>query len=198
MKVIDKLIRSLRIEDSIKQDPVTVYFENLGRSKGKVTIEYFGETYSTYWGATGCDTIEEFFVYASNDYIIDRFSDCNRTIFDSNKFFSDANEKNKDNLAKGLINQREFEDLEEKIESIRFEENFDYNFGSDGCKPIHEDFFGEIFGKHLEYMEEWWIEYETPFMVNPEYTHIDTLINIVKEALAKLDEEDDNEDEEKE
>lgn len=53
-----------------KVDPVTVFIENFGHGRGKLTIESFGEAWSSYWPAMGdgC-TLEQFILNCDNHYL---------------------------------------------------------------------------------------------------------------------------------
>lgn len=51
-------------------DPVTVFLENYGGGRGKLTIETFGEAWSSYWGAMGDGrTLEQFILKCDNHYL---------------------------------------------------------------------------------------------------------------------------------
>lgn len=51
-------------------DPVTIFLENYGGGRGKLTIETFGEAWSSYWGAMGGGrTLEQFILKCDNHYL---------------------------------------------------------------------------------------------------------------------------------
>lgn len=56
-------------------DPITVYLNDFGSSKGKVTIECFGKAWSTYFGAMGDKTISAFLCSVDPEYLCSRMVD---------------------------------------------------------------------------------------------------------------------------
>jgi hypothetical protein len=63
-------------------DPVTVYTENYEPGKGKITIECYGQTWSSYWGAMSGDTVEEFFCRCDEHYLANKLSAIDSEIAD--------------------------------------------------------------------------------------------------------------------
>ena len=55
-------------------DPISVVTENMGEGRGKITIECYGEAWSSYWGAMGDRTIEQFFCSCDEHYIAKNLS----------------------------------------------------------------------------------------------------------------------------
>lgn len=53
-------------------DAITVYFEDLSPSKGRVTITCWGCAWTAYWGGMGKDTITQFFAGCGNDYLVNK------------------------------------------------------------------------------------------------------------------------------
>lgn len=50
-------------------DPITAYIEDLGESKGKITIECFGKSWSAFWGGMGGRDLTGFFNSCDVDYL---------------------------------------------------------------------------------------------------------------------------------
>lgn len=74
MKIETSKVTRLRLTELTNLDPVEVIADNIAENKGKVTITCFGKSWTAYWGGTGCDSVEEFFCSAGNDYLIDCLS----------------------------------------------------------------------------------------------------------------------------
>lgn len=53
-------------------DPVNVYWENFESGRGRVTITCYGEAWTAYWGATGKQQLQDFFLSADDEYLSDR------------------------------------------------------------------------------------------------------------------------------
>lgn len=70
MKIETSKVTRLRLTELTNLDPVEVIADNIAEYKGKVTITCYGQSWTAYWGSTGCDSVEEFFCSAGNDYLI--------------------------------------------------------------------------------------------------------------------------------
>lgn len=74
MKIETSKVTRLRLTELTSLDPVEVIADNIAEHKGKVTITCYGQSWTAYWGSTGCDSVEEFFCSAGNDYLIGSLS----------------------------------------------------------------------------------------------------------------------------
>jgi len=63
--------RVFTIHDVPKLDPVTVVLQDFEHGKGRLIIECWGETWSTYWGGMGT-TLADFIVSCGYDYILNK------------------------------------------------------------------------------------------------------------------------------
>ncbi len=68
-------VRCYKIEGLKNLDLVSVYIEDLGKGKGKITLECFGKCWSYFWGSIGDQTIEQFFNSMSVAYLANCFWD---------------------------------------------------------------------------------------------------------------------------
>lgn len=69
MKWTESTVTKLLISDVDGLDPVTAYIENYELGQGKLTIEIYGESYSSYWGGMGENTLEQFILNTDNHYL---------------------------------------------------------------------------------------------------------------------------------
>ena len=60
-------------------DPVAVYVRDMGMQRGHITVTCFGAAWTAYFGAMGCDSVEEFISKVSGEYL------CNKTAPPSNQ-----------------------------------------------------------------------------------------------------------------
>jgi hypothetical protein len=65
-------VESIEISGIPALDPISVYWEDYGDGRGRVTITCYGEAWTAYWGAMEKDTIKSFFSYVDVDYITNR------------------------------------------------------------------------------------------------------------------------------
>src|SRR5690606_20733320 len=69
MKVAMIHTTTYKLTDLDRLDPVTVYTENHEPGKGKITIECYGKSWSSYWGSMSGDTVEAFFCRCDEHYL---------------------------------------------------------------------------------------------------------------------------------
>jgi len=65
-------IQQLKINDIPGLDLVNVYLENIEPGKGRILIECYGKSWTSYWGAMSGMRVEDFFIRCENSYITDR------------------------------------------------------------------------------------------------------------------------------
>ena len=74
MKVEDSTVRKITITDIKLLDPISVYLEDYGAGRGKITITCFNDSWSNYWGSMGENTIAQFITKCDNHYLSKKFS----------------------------------------------------------------------------------------------------------------------------
>jgi hypothetical protein len=169
MKVIESTVRTLKISELENLDPISVYLENFEPGKGKITIECYGKSWSSYWPAMG-GTIEEFFMGISEDYAVNNLQHMSSRIFDD-----EATERA---VAKEILIARKSGNLtsyeaREALEEISgYESNMDYiNSRSKAMSMILGD-------------EPWFYDFkEKP---NPDYIYLCRIIKAVQESLMSV------------
>ncbi|MEL7340052.1 MAG: hypothetical protein AAGM67_06160 [Bacteroidota bacterium] len=70
MKIEQSTAIKLRITEIESLDPITVFLEDYVAGKGKIVIECYGKSWSSYWGAMGGRTIAQFFCDCDEHYLI--------------------------------------------------------------------------------------------------------------------------------
>jgi hypothetical protein len=51
-------------------DPVLVILQDFGAGRGRLTLECYGRAWSAYWGAMGDDSLRDFLLNVSPEYIV--------------------------------------------------------------------------------------------------------------------------------
>lgn len=69
MSIKTSMVSCVRIPGSDDLDPITVYLENYEPGKGKITIEHWGEAWSSAWPSMSGRSVEQFFVDAGMPYL---------------------------------------------------------------------------------------------------------------------------------
>ncbi|EKF9218945.1 hypothetical protein O1B63_002280 [Vibrio cholerae] len=70
MKIEQSTAIKLRITEVESLDPITVFLEDYAAGKGKIVIECYGKSWSSYWGAMGDGNIAQFFCSCGEHYLI--------------------------------------------------------------------------------------------------------------------------------
>lgn len=73
-------VKSFTAFDVDGLDPVTVVLQDLGRGRGRMLIECWGNAYSAYWGAMGEQTIGQFVSGCSLDYLVSKLIPTDRRV----------------------------------------------------------------------------------------------------------------------
>lgn len=166
MKIEEAKIKRLRITDVTGLDPITVYLEDFEPRKGKITIECYGESWSSYWGGMGDQTIQEFFMNGYEDYLAGNLSNVTpRTVDDKEAFIQETK--------KNLLKSRREEELDEFDARDLYDWLQDFDL-EDNIHLYHEE-FGKILG------DDWWCS--IPQKENYKYAYLCKIINTVQEAL---------------
>ncbi|MDC5753598.1 hypothetical protein [Vibrio europaeus] len=74
MKIKQSTAIKLKLTDLDNLDPITVFVEDLSQGEGKITIECYGKSWSSYWGAMGGRTLSAFFVSCNDEYLVNNLA----------------------------------------------------------------------------------------------------------------------------
>lgn len=92
-------------------DPISAFLDCQGKQQGKLTVECYGTAWSCYWGAMGCDRVEEFIDSANVDYITEKLSNAQRNVIDYTKIEKECNLDDEVNETTLLFFQKEVMDF---------------------------------------------------------------------------------------
>jgi hypothetical protein len=67
-KPAEPVVTVLRIDRSERLDPITVFLEDMGNGRGRMTVCCYAEAWTAYWGAMGT-TLREFIASADAEYV---------------------------------------------------------------------------------------------------------------------------------
>jgi hypothetical protein len=62
-------LKAFRLYDAPLLDPIFIVIHDMGAGSGRLVIECYGDVWSGYWGAMGDNTVEQFLLSCSADYI---------------------------------------------------------------------------------------------------------------------------------
>lgn len=166
-------VRRLHISKLEDFDPILVYIENYGKGQGRITIASYDMTVSNYWGAMGENhTMESFFLKASTDYLSGKLKP--RTMNDSEIDFKELVKV----CRQYIIEKRR----ECRLDAETARDLYDR---ADELKYLNEH---ELQGSMLEEVcSEWWEM--LPYKDSSDQEYLERVINYVKEAIAKCNEE---------
>lgn len=163
MKITESTAKKLSVRDIDGLDNLTVFIENFGVDRGQITIVCFGEAWSNYWGAMGEDDIEQFFIRASEDYLVKKLSSGIKSVVTS---------EDEDDLEQHLKKQIIKDRRAEQINKDKARELWEMAERTDYCS---RDNLYEILG------DEWY--FDLPKVPNHKYSHLRKIVQAVKDAL---------------
>lgn len=170
MKLEKSIVEKLLISGIQNQDPIAVYFEDIGSGLGKITISCFNDCWSYFWGSIGKETlIREFFRSCNTGYLAHKFSpETEGTVYDFCQLPQHAKKR--------ICELRRDDDLSETKARELFDK-VEYLCTPDDVRDLDRDLMFEIYG------DDW---YDClPRQANHKYEYLCRIIKIVKEAILK-------------
>ena len=169
-------VRKIKITELERLDPITVYIEDLSPGRGKITVECYGRTWSSFWPAMGKRSIAQFFVDCNEDYIANNFvPGINDTNDDWNAFASKVKARVLYCRREGLISEEAARDIYEFDDWASI-----YNAPGDAWPCIGSATDEEVDSLAL-------YEIDVPQVENSDYKYLCLIITTVQAALKELD-----------
>lgn len=168
MKIETTNVIKVLISELTNLDPITVILEDFGPGQGKIIIECWGQSWSSYWGSMGDRTIAQFFISCSEDYIIGKLSPLLRdSVVDTDALPEFVRKEISRGRKLMLYTEEEARELWDKAEYI--------------SDPVESrDLLCQVLG------DEWW-RHDLPEKPNHEYVYLCRIIEAVKTALKALE-----------
>lgn len=178
MKVETSQITKLLISDLMgephKLDPVTVILEDFEPGKGKIIIECYRQSWSSYWGGMSGRTIAQFFSDCGSDYLIGNLA----PYLNSTRFCGEALVKN---VQAEVIKARRRDEFTQEEAREHYDDasqlsdapSIDYLAGA------HYDLMHAVFG------DEWWHSVSQSDEPNPDYLYLQRIVRAVQAGLRK-------------
>ena len=169
MKIEKSQITKVALTEVDGLDSITVILENYEPGKGKIIIECFGKSWSSYWGAMSGDAIEVFFCRCDEHYLAGNLDSGIRSEIDDLEGLAD-------HARDDICTRRRELDLE-KEEARKL---FDLADDLEGVESLDSaaSAMSEIFG------DEWW--YSIPEKPNPKYEYLCRIIKAVQSGLTMM------------
>lgn len=171
MKIEASQITRFRLTELQNLDPVEVIVDNIAEHKGKITISCYSSSWTAYWGGMAASSVQEFFNYCSNDYLIGCLAPLMRSTIPD----KDADE---DFIKAKILHARRNSELSKKEAKDLW---FDLSINAADRETImygHPSSIAEFLGP-----EPWHIEW--PEAKNHEYEYLSHICDAVKAALSK-------------
>lgn len=175
MKLEQSTVVRLRLTELERLDPVTVFLEDFEPRKGKITIECYGKSWSSYWGGMGDSTIAEFFVGCNDSYLAKNLSSIDSSLSDYDAFWLKVKSEICSKRRYGTFEEDEARELFDAIENAQCELCDDAT-GLGWCQQ-NADKLHEILG------DDWW--FDIPTKPNPDYQYLCRIIQAVREGLKE-------------
>ena len=169
MKIQTSTVTKLMVTNIPDLYPISIYLEDLGPERGKITVTCFDDSWSYFWSHMGeGNTIRSFFPQCDNQYIIGKFaSHLPQTVDDMDKLAAAA----KDYICK----ERRTGDFTKEVARELYDDvEYLPGYESSDTTEYREQMY-KIFG------DEWY--YQVPQQSNHKYEYLCRIINAVKEAL---------------
>lgn len=176
MKLEATTVTMIRISELRNLDPIRVSLDNIEPGKGRITIECYGEAWSSWWGAMSGLSVEEFFVGCDNDYLIQNLANHTpESVFDGEQFTQRCQKRICILRKNRELSAKKARSLFNEAEELSFCESIDGLFNA-----ADKDFIRDIYG------EEWWYGVdEDGRATHPKRRYLSRIIDAVKPALRQ-------------
>lgn len=168
MKVTESFVRRLTISEVQNLDPIRVMLEDIGPGQGRINIECWGQSWATYWGGMGKETIAEFVTTCDEHYIAGKLSSIPSDVFDPDHLKDKLKLEVFKERRQGWISKREARAKFNEIEELDVPDTEGQLWGI-------SDALSKLIG------DEWW--YSLPKKPNPDYEYLTRIIKTVQAAL---------------
>lgn len=175
MKVAQTEITQLVLTELKSLDPVKVMIENISPGAGNITITCFGKSWTSYWGSMSGKTIQDFFLSCNNPYLINCLS---RGI--SSTIDGEDNDANVEFVKNQICMLR-------RNNEITHEEAREYWDEAEGCENVKMKCCDYSYRSPLLSLlgdESWYLDW--PSVPNPDYVHLERIVQAVREALEEI------------
>jgi hypothetical protein len=171
MKIETSTVTKLVLSELDNLDPVTVILEDLGTNQGKMIVECYGKSWSTYWGGMG-GLLTDFLERVSVGYIANCMWDHNhkQDLDDYDGFMDKAKSE--------VLMARKKRDMD-KDEAAELWEWISRSFP----EPAGDAWADRTGNLVRLFGDEWW--YAVPTKINPEYAYLIRVIEAVKAGVAE-------------
>ena len=166
---VEKIVIKNIIESN-QLDPITVFLEDFEPRKGKITIECYGKSWSSFWGGMGNRSISQFFCSCDEHYLSKNLSSIKSTVEDKEAYQAWVRAR--------IIELRKetFPDITADEAREMWDESEEIN--EDTHLQTHWSLLAKLFG------DDWW--YSIPEKPNHDYEYLCRIITTVQEALRSL------------
>lgn len=169
MDIEQSKVTKIKLTNIDRLDPITVFLEDFEPRRGKITINCYDASWSSFWGGMGSRNIAEFFVSCNNDYLIKNLSSVRSTIDDYDEIDTWLKKEIIKLRKEYDIDKSEAADLWSDVDLYCCNEKY-WVESESGQKLCHR-----ILG------DEWW--YSIPSKNNPEYEYLERVVNAVRDGL---------------
>lgn len=175
VKVVTLKITEIREEPPIgRLDPITIHLENWQPGRGQITIKCYNQSWTSYWGAMGKQSVEEFFCSCNAEYLIRNLATgLSPDQIDESPDWEDLLKN--ELIAKrvqGIHTREKARDLWGQIESAVL----------CGFDPEHREEDRDLFS---DIVQDAWYEY-LPLEANPDYLYLERIVLAVQAGLRQM------------
>lgn len=177
MKIEQSKISKLFISEADGLDPISVYLEDLGPSQGKITINCWGKSWTSFWRGMGSRTISEFFCSCNEGYLIGNLApQMEKYEPDFDEFGKEMRQKVREMRRDGQLSQGLARELYDVSDWEQYVTNNPYEPILNPCF-VYEDEFEELD----------FDGFDVPERLTADYRYLCKIIETVKAALGGLE-----------
>jgi hypothetical protein len=175
MHILTGTTTKLTLTEIKRLDAVNVYLDDIGKSRGRIVIECFGEAWSSFWPAMGDRSIAQFFVDCNTHYLAKNLdSQLKDNIPDYDALYRLLNVKISEHKKNKTLDIEAIDHARWVLESE--ESSFSDEDGHHWCQE-NADILYQLLG------DDWY--HDIPEKSNPDYVYLCRIIEAVRDGLTE-------------
>jgi hypothetical protein len=169
MLVTQAKIQKIEITEVKRLDRIGVFIEDIEPGEGRITIEVYGRSWTSYWPAMSGRLVSKFFMETSNDYLIGCLSNVSEYVIDEDELIKMIQKEIIGQRRHGAISEGEAREL---FDDVACSEVIEWINQPGACEQFFE-------------CEIWEVTF--PQKINHEYEYHSRIVDAVKAALKEVE-----------
>lgn len=176
MQIEQSQVTKLKLSELEKLDPITVFIEDIEPRQGKITIECYCKSWSTYFSGCGDNGLANFLISQHTEYLVNRFDGhLQKYVPDFEQYLEEMREK--------LIEMRKDQWISKELARELYDiSDWSQYVTANPYEPIKNP----CFINSAEFDEVGFEGFDVPERISTEYAYLCNIVDAVKDGLKQI------------